>query len=730
MMAQFTSSAASNCWIQPPPDSTDSGSADPVHLHNHHPLIASQHFVTDRDVISCTQIPQVLPIDNQLIFKQNQLQQFVMPSLAHQNHYSNVGYITSRPCHHSADINSNNANIVYHTGIAPQQHMLGRSDATSQHQQQKIANVPTTVQPQSATVLCINPHRRDGSARPLNKLTSELIRTYKSINENYYNRKARRRQHAIDDVSFVTATTTGPLPHQLRTQVPITDSSVSTNNIASGGTANLNTLLSNQQHNFLGMLQSSSNLQIGSSSIPLPDESSAASVGANLPYHHVPQQRSLPYNVPFAGTKHKNHLLHQQSISSKVSQQQQMAWKISMDVQDLQQQSNQQHPSLDLNEEDCDDENHDYIIRIGEIFNYRYRIESSIGKGSFGQVAKAYDMVDEENVAIKIIKNKKAFYDQAQIEIRLLELMNNHNSEGQHYVVTLKSHFIWRKHLCLVFELLSYNLYDLLRNTNFHGVSLNLTRKFGQQLAATLLFLSQPELNIIHCDLKPENVLLCNPKRSTIKIIDFGSSCQYDSRIYHYIQSRFYRSPEVLLGISYDTQIDMWSLGCILMEMHTGEPLFPGHSEFDQMMKIVEVQGIPPPHILAAGSKSCKFFEVDELGQWHCKKSRVTKAYKAPGSRRLSDILGMNNNSSGPFARLGEGHGHMLEDYMKFKDLVSRMLDFDPQKRISPYFAVRHPFLRKTTPEEQQSNSANVAYHSHSNAPMSLQAPGSDFYIC
>uniref|UniRef100_A0A915MCE2 Protein kinase domain-containing protein n=1 Tax=Meloidogyne javanica TaxID=6303 RepID=A0A915MCE2_MELJA len=530
---------ASNCWIQPPPDSTDSGSADPVHLHNHHPLIASQHFVTDRDVISCTQIPQVLPIDNQLIFKQNQLQQFVMPSLAHQNHYSNVGYITSRPCHHSADINSNNANIVYHTGIAPQQHMLGRSDATSQHQQQKIANVPTTVQPQ--------------------------------------------------------------------------------------------------------------NLQIGSSSIPLPDESSAASVGANLPYHHVPQQRSLPYNVPFAGTKHKNHLLHQQSISSKVSQQQQMAWKISMDVQDLQQQSNQQHPSLDLNEEDCDDENHDYIIRIGEIFNYRYRIESSIGKGSFGQVAKAYDMVDEENVAIKIIKNKKAFYDQAQIEIRLLELMNNHNSEGQHYVGKL------------------------------------------------------------------------------LKIIDFGSSCQYDSRIYHYIQSRFYRSPEVLLGISYDTQIDMWSLGCILMEMHTGEPLFPGHSEFDQMMKIVEVQGIPPPHILAAGSKSCKFFEVDELGQWHCKKSRVTKAYKAPGSRRLSDILGMNNNSSGPFARLGEGHGHMLEDYMKFKDLVSRMLDFDPQKRISPYFAVRHPFLRKTTPEEQQSNSANVAYHSHSNAPMSLQAPGSDF---
>lgn len=101
----------------------------------------------------------------------------------------------------------------------------------------------------------------------------------------------------------------------------------------------------------------------------------------------------------------------------------------------------------------------------------------------------------------------------------------------------------------------------------FLGVSLNLTRKFGQQLAGTLVFLSAPDLKIIHCDLKPENVLLCNPKRSTIKIIDFGSSCQHENRIYQYIQSRFYRSPEVLLGISYDKQIDIWSLGKLTFDI-------------------------------------------------------------------------------------------------------------------------------------------------------------------
>lgn len=109
--------------------------------------------------------------------------------------------------------------------------------------------------------------------------------------------------------------------------------------------------------------------------------------------------------------------------------------------------------------------------------------------------------------------------------------LDNANCLFSFVAVKLKRHFMWRNHLCLVFELLSYNLYDLLRNTNFRGVSLNLTRKFAQQLCTALLFLSTPELNIIHCDLKPENILLCNPKRSAIKIVDFGSSCQLGQRV-------------------------------------------------------------------------------------------------------------------------------------------------------------------------------------------------------
>ncbi|KAK2815345.1 hypothetical protein Q7C36_023611 [Tachysurus vachellii] len=289
-----------------------------------------------------------------------------------------------------------------------------------------------------------------------------------------------------------------------------------------------------------------------------------------------------------------------------------------------------------------DDDNYDYIVKNGEKWLDRYEIDSLIGKGSFGQVVKAYDHHEQEWVAIKIIKNKKAFLNQAQIELRLLELMNKHDTEMKYYIVHLKRHFMFRNHLCLVFELLSYNLYDLLRNTNFRGVSLNLTRKFAQQLCTALLFLATPELSIIHCDLKPENILLCNPKRSAIKIVDFGSSCQLGQRIYQYIQSRFYRSPEVLLGMPYDLAIDMWSLGCILVEMHTGEPLFSGSNEVDQMNKIVEVLGVPPNHMLDQAPKARKYFDKLSDGLWTVKKNKdIKKEYKPPATRRLHEILGV-----------------------------------------------------------------------------------------
>lgn len=138
--------------------------------------------------------------------------------------------------------------------------------------------------------------------------------------------------------------------------------------------------------------------------------------------------------------------------------------------------------------------------------------------------------------------------------------------------------------------MLSINLYEFIKLNNFQGVSESLVRRFAIQLLITLRYLR--ENNIVHCDMKPENILLRKSNKSGIKIIDFGSSTYENEQFYTYIQSRFYRAPEIMLGIRYTPAIDMWSLGCILYELFVGFPLFAGEDEKEQMQCIMEVKGL------------------------------------------------------------------------------------------------------------------------------------------
>jgi len=169
-------------------------------------------------------------------------------------------------------------------------------------------------------------------------------------------------------------------------------------------------------------------------------------------------------------------------------------------------------------------------------------------------------------------------------------------------MLRLKDTFIHHSHLCLVFELLSNNLYELIKQNSFRGLSTSLVRVFTAQLLDALSVLN--EAKIIHCDLKPENILLKSLQSPTIKVIDFGSACHEKQTVYTYIQSRFYRSPEVILSLPYSSTIDMWSLGCICVELFLGLPLFPGTSEFNQITRIVEMLGCVPPSSLCLLSPS------------------------------------------------------------------------------------------------------------------------------
>lgn len=275
-----------------------------------------------------------------------------------------------------------------------------------------------------------------------------------------------------------------------------------------------------------------------------------------------------------------------------------------------------------------DDENGSYMLVPHDHIAYRYEILKVIGKGSFGQVSfeyfpsfcsslctdqviafqviKAYDHKYQQYVALKLVRNEKRFHRQAEEEIRILAHLREQDADGSYNVIHMLDHFNFRNHKCITFELMSINLYELIKKNKFQGFNLTLVRKFAHSMLQCLELLQQNHL--IHCDLKPENVLLKTPNRSSIKVIDFGSSCFDDQRIYTYIQSRFYRAPEgmccltarvlrcldgslnfsshllsVIMGAKYGMPIDMWSLGCILAELLTGFPLLPGEDENDQV---------------------------------------------------------------------------------------------------------------------------------------------------
>jgi len=128
-------------------------------------------------------------------------------------------------------------------------------------------------------------------------------------------------------------------------------------------------------------------------------------------------------------------------------------------------------------------------------------------------------------------------------------------------------------------------LYDLLKQSGFRGIEPELIRKIAIQILNSLNYLTK--YKIVHCDIKPENVMLQDTTKSGIRLVDFGSSCFFGQQIYTYIQSRYYRAPEVIFGLKYGSEIDMWSFACLIAELHLGTPIFPGEDEVDQVNLIM-----------------------------------------------------------------------------------------------------------------------------------------------
>lgn len=376
-------------------------------------------------------------------------------------------------------------------------------------------------------------------------------------------------------------------------------------------------------------------------------------------------------------------------------------------------------PSEGLFNDGFDNANSDLILTVNFVLinldsGRRYIAKDVLGHGTFGQVAKCWVAETNSFVAVKIIKNLPAYYQQALVEVSILTTLNKKfDPDDNHHIVRIYDYFVFQRHLCIAFELLDTNLYELIKLNHFRGLSLNIVQLFSKQILCGLALMK--DAGVIHCDLKPENILLCTSvKPAEIKIIDFGSACMEDRTVYSYIQSRYYRSPEVLLGYQYTTAIDMWSFGCIVAELFLGLPLFPGASEFDLLRRMIKILGgKPPDYILRKAKNTNKFFkfmgsinheESSQNPRSHCSLYQVLTEEEHAIRESKKPSIGkeyfnhMNLEAivtKYPYRKNLAEEDIIKENGMRLAliDFLKGLVEFDPDKRWSPLQAIKHPFV-------------------------------------
>ncbi|XP_039124858.1 serine/threonine-protein kinase AFC2 isoform X1 [Dioscorea cayenensis subsp. rotundata] len=348
-----------------------------------------------------------------------------------------------------------------------------------------------------------------------------------------------------------------------------------------------------------------------------------------------------------------------------------------------------------------DDKDGHYMFALGENLTSRYKIHSKMGEGTFGQVLECWDRERREMVAIKIVRGIKKYREAAMIEIDMLQQLGKHDKNGAR-CVQIRNWFDYRNHICIVFEKLGPSLYDFLRKNNYRPFPIDLVRELGRQLLECVAFMH--DLRLIHTDLKPENILLVSseyikvpdykvssrspkdgsyskrlPKSSAIKVIDFGSTT-YDHQDHTYIVStRHYRAPEVILGLGWSYPCDIWSVGCILVELCSGEALFQTHENLEHLGMMERVLGPLPQHILK---------RADRHAEKYIRRGRLNWPQGATSRESIKAVLKLPRLQNLVMQHVDHSAGELIH-------LLQGLLKYDPSDRLTAHEALGHPFFSR-----------------------------------
>ncbi|KAL1403654.1 hypothetical protein pipiens_005597 [Culex pipiens pipiens] len=330
-----------------------------------------------------------------------------------------------------------------------------------------------------------------------------------------------------------------------------------------------------------------------------------------------------------------------------------------------------------------------YRVRIGEVLDSRYVVANYTGQGVFSTVVRAKDQArGNAMVAVKIIRNNEIMHKTGLRELETLKKLNDTDPEDRYHCLRLFRHFFHKQHLCMVLEPLAMNLREVLKKYGKNvGLHIKAVRSYTQQLLLALKLLKKS--GILHADIKPDNILV-NDNNLVLKLCDFGSaSAVADNDITPYLVSRFYRAPEIILGLSYDYGIDMWSAGCTIYELYTGKILFSGKSNNQMLKFFMDLKGKIPNKIIRKGQfkdqhfdQNCNFLshEIDKITE---REKVVVVSVIKPNRDLQQELIAGQNLPDDQIRKVGQ-----------LKDLLDKVFALDPAKRISLNHALAHPFIQ------------------------------------
>mmetsp|Transcript_102937 Transcript_102937/g.182844 ORF Transcript_102937/g.182844 Transcript_102937/m.182844 type:complete len:380 (+) Transcript_102937:104-1243(+) len=351
-------------------------------------------------------------------------------------------------------------------------------------------------------------------------------------------------------------------------------------------------------------------------------------------------------------------------------------------------------------EVDSDDEIVHFAWKEGDVLAERYQLQKLLGDGAFGRVLLAKD--SEKEVALKVIRDVERYTENAQVEAQILQDLRKADPEETSRCVIMYDTFMHGKHFCMVFELLGDSLYDFLKWNGFRGYWVQDIQGIADQSLKALKFLH--DLGLTHTDLKPENIVLqtrepahvssfprwehqpvsepyvnlpfMRPASTAIKLIDFGNATYIDMHHSSVINTRQYRAPEVILQVGWGEKSDLWSLGCILMELYTGHVLFDTHASLEHLALIERILDRIPAVMLLRASRKAKsrYINIEAESLWW-----------PDGAEDEESVLHV--------CRQWQLFHLAPEEHQVFVDFVRILLTIEPSERPDAAEASKHGFL-------------------------------------